>query len=83
MTKRVLYWLSTDIYCALRGDVANMKMDKPDQPDQYNRGIQESSKEDVDLQHAVNAKRKAHSAADIFQVDVTIRTLLESLAESR
>jgi PAS domain S-box-containing protein len=82
MTKKVLYWLSTDIYCALRGDVANMKMDKPDQPDQYNRGIPESSKEDVDLQHAVNAKRKAHSAADIFQVDVTIRTLLESLAES-
>ena len=59
-----------------------MKMNKPDNPEQGNSGLPELTQKNDNLKNTVDTERQAVCAADIFQVDVTIRTLLESLAES-
>lgn len=59
-----------------------MKTDKPDNLERGNSGLPEISKQDVSHKSAGDVRRRAACVADIFQVDVTIRTLLESLAES-
>jgi len=58
-----------------------MKMNKPDKPAQANREVLEPSKEFTDFTCDPNVQRQVAFAADLFQRDVTIRTLLESLAE--
>ncbi len=59
-----------------------MKMNKPDNPEQGNSGLPELNPKKDNLKSTVDAQRQAASAAGIFQADITIRTLLESLAES-
>ncbi len=59
-----------------------MKMNKRDNSEQGNSGLSEQVHKNDSLKSTVDARRQAACAADIFQVDVTIRTLLESLAES-
>jgi PAS domain S-box-containing protein len=58
-----------------------MKTNKSDKSAQDNKETSEPFKEITDPKSDLNVQRQMAFAADLFQGDVTIRTLLESLAE--
>ena len=58
-----------------------MKMNKPDKSGQGNGELLAPSNKITDFKYDPNVQRRVAFATDLFQGDVTIRTLLESLAE--